>query len=74
MGVFHLKCATTSVTRLLVHFSIFGHLHQNYAKFAKVGWKFCQIVNNPKNLPKTLKILPNVRNFAKSGHTESTST
>ena len=41
-----------SVTRLLDYFSTFGCLHQlkfaqKYTKFAKVGSKFCQIVNKP---------------------------
>ena len=40
-----------SGTRWLDYFSTFGHLHQQ--KFAKVGQKFCQIVNKPsKNCPR----------------------
>ena len=38
-----------------------------YTKFAKVGSKFCPIVNGP--LEKLPKILPKWGNFAKPGHT-----
>ena len=37
-----------------------------------IALKFGQILNKPsKKLPKTLKIWPKWRNFAKSGHTDS---
>ena len=57
---------SSSVTRFLDYFSTFGHLHQwkfaqKYPKFAKVGSKFYQTL---ENLP---KILPKLQNFAKIG-------
>ena len=51
-----------SVTRWLEYFSIFGHLKeckfsQKHKIFAKVGSKFCQIVNTAfKSYPNTLKL------------------
>ena len=55
--------------------SIFGHLEQGkfaptYKIFARIGSQFYQILNSySRNGPKTYKILPKWRNFAKSGHT-----
>ena len=36
---------------------------------AKLGLKDCRTLTNPKNVPKTFKILPKRWIFAKSGHT-----
>ena len=65
----------TSVTRLLDYFSTFGPMTS--MKICPKVYKICQsrlkILANSKysfeKLPKTLNILPNWRNFAKSGHT-----
>ena len=61
-----------SVTKWLAYFTTFAiYISENcpITKFAKLGPKFSQIVKNPQKMPKTLKILPKWRNFAKSGHT-----
>ena len=56
---------------------IFQHLAIYFNETSTIAYKICHInlrfshiVNKPsKKLPKTLKILPKWRNFAKSGHT-----
>ena len=58
-----------SVTRLLDYFSTFGCLHQlkfaqKYTKFAKVGSKFCQIVNKPLKIAQDFQLRQLVRNLA----------
>ena len=63
---------TSSVTKRLDIFSIFGHLtKKNYPvaqQLAKVGTNVCQIQIKPhQKLPKDFNILPKLRNFAKSG-------
>ena len=66
-----------SVTRWLHYlFNIWPYaamkLAQKHNKFASVCSKFCQIQNRPYNkLPKSFKISPKWRNFAKSGHTDA---
>ena len=51
-------------------FDIDEKLPNGVKKSAKVGSKFCQILNQPcKNLPFTLKSLQKCKNFAESGHT-----